>query len=101
VDEPEQYQLFDRREYTYGVFVAKMNRAIDLLVCYDQRAGAEDLNRDRTRVLKAIADMVNPASADVKELLRLTPECSDLAVDELACEIVQRAIKRRATKEEQ
>jgi len=44
------------------------------------------------RVLTAISDRVNPAPADLEELLRFTPECSALPIDELACEVVQRAI---------
>ena len=44
------------------------------------------------RVLTAISDRAHPAPADVQELLRFAPECSALPVDELACEVVQRAL---------
>jgi len=44
------------------------------------------------RVLAAISDRANPAPVDVQELLRLAPECADLPIDELACEVVHRAI---------
>ena len=49
-----------------------------------------------TRVLMAIMDKGKPEPCDVEELRRFAPDCSDLPVDELACEVVQRAVKRRA-----
>ena len=49
-----------------------------------------------TRVLMAIVDRGKPEPCDVEELQKFAPECSDLPVDELACEVVQRAVKRRA-----
>jgi len=47
------------------------------------------------RVLMAITDRVEPTPTDVAELHRIAPECSDLPLDELACELVQRALKKR------
>ena len=48
------------------------------------------------RVLAAISDDLNPAPSDVEELLQFAPECSTLPIDELACLVVQRALKKRA-----
>jgi hypothetical protein len=46
-DEPEQYQLFDRPEYSYRVFVTNMKEGVDRLVWfYNQRAGAENLIKE-------------------------------------------------------
>ena len=46
-------------------------------------------------MLVAIMDGVNPERLDVEELQRFAPDCSDLPIDELACEVVQRAVERR------
>lgn len=48
------------------------------------------------RVLAAMSDKINPALGDVQELRRFAPECSALPNDELACVVVQRAVKKRA-----
>lgn len=52
-------------------------------------------HRNRYGALVAIMDGVNPARVDVEELQSFAPDCSDLPIDELACEVVQRAVKRR------
>jgi hypothetical protein len=52
--------------------------------------------RTALRVLMAITDRAQPDPVDVEELRRVAPECSALATDELACEVVQRALQKRA-----
>lgn len=47
------------------------------------------------RVLKAILEKHDPAPADVAELRRLAPSLSDAPLDELACDVIQRALKGR------
>jgi hypothetical protein len=47
------------------------------------------------RVLMAITDRVEPPPTDVAELHRIAPECADLPLDELACELVRRALEKR------
>jgi len=45
--EPEQYQLFETREYLYRVFVTNMSHPVDVLVwVYNQRGGAENLIKE-------------------------------------------------------
>jgi hypothetical protein len=49
------------------------------------------------RVLHAINMKETPNDEDVEELQRLEPLLADTAeLDELACEVIQRALKRRA-----
>lgn len=48
------------------------------------------------RVLNAITAGVDPERHDVEELRGLAPDCPDLPVDDLAFEVVRRAVKRRA-----
>ena len=48
------------------------------------------------RVLMAITDRVRPAAEDIRELRRLAPLFVDMAPDELACEVIQLALKNRA-----
>ena len=47
------------------------------------------------RVLDALNSKSAPADADVAELRRLAPLFSHLPVDELACDVIQQALKRR------
>ena len=44
------------------------------------------------RVLTAILNDRKPSPDDVAELRRLAPDCADLPFDELACEVVWRAL---------
>jgi hypothetical protein len=48
------------------------------------------------RVLTAITNRQHPASADVEELRRLAQDSSRLPPDELACEVIQGALRRIA-----
>ena len=49
------------------------------------------------RVLHAINMKEAPNNEDIEELQRLEPLLADTAeLDELACEVIQRALKRRA-----
>lgn len=50
------------------------------------------------RVLLAITDDANPDPDDIEELLKVAPEYSDLPFDELACEVIHRALEMRAAK---
>jgi hypothetical protein len=47
------------------------------------------------RVLQAISDWGNPEDRDVSDLRRLTPEYGACAIDELACEVIQRALENQ------
>jgi hypothetical protein len=48
------------------------------------------------RVLMAITDRQLPAPEDIRELRRLSPLFADRPPDELACEVIQLAMKNRA-----
>jgi hypothetical protein len=48
------------------------------------------------RVLTAITNRQHPEPTELEELRRLAPQSSDLPPDELACEVIQRGIKRSA-----
>lgn len=48
------------------------------------------------RVLTAITEKRHPEPADVEELRRLDPLLRDMPLDELACDVIQQALKRRA-----
>jgi hypothetical protein len=48
------------------------------------------------RVLTALNDRRTPNPADVQELRRLAPLMQNDPLDELACEVVQQAMRRRA-----
>ena len=49
------------------------------------------------RVLTALNEKQAPATEDVEELRSLAPpDARDLPLDELACEVIQAALKRRA-----
>jgi hypothetical protein len=48
------------------------------------------------RVLSAMAAGQEPALHDVWELRRLAPHSAAAPLDELACEVIQQALKRRA-----
>jgi hypothetical protein len=47
------------------------------------------------RVLSALTEKQNPDAHDVEDLRRLAPDCESLALDELACEVIQRALRTR------
>lgn len=49
------------------------------------------------RVLTAMMEKLKPSVDDVDELRRLAPEWSHLALDELACQVVQASLQRRAS----
>lgn len=48
------------------------------------------------RVLSALNEKQRPDRQDVAELRRLAPDDALNDTDELACEVIQRALKRRA-----
>lgn len=48
------------------------------------------------RVLSAINEKRYPDPKDVDELRRWAPLSADVPIDELACEVIQQAINRRA-----
>ena len=48
------------------------------------------------RVLMAVTDRQLPAPEDMSELRRLAPLFADMPPDELACEVIQSALKNRA-----
>jgi hypothetical protein len=47
------------------------------------------------RVLNAVTERVQPAAADIDGLLSFAPDLTKLPPDELACEVIQRAMKRQ------
>lgn len=47
------------------------------------------------RVLTAITEKSGPAANDVRGLLEFAPDLMNLPPDELACEVIQRAMKRQ------
>lgn len=49
-----------------------------------------------SRVLTALGDRREPDPQDVYELRRLDPLMGDMPLDELACDVIQQALKRRA-----
>jgi hypothetical protein len=48
------------------------------------------------RVLMALSEHQHPDKADVKALKSYAPLLADGPLDELACDVVQQALKRRA-----
>ena len=48
------------------------------------------------RVLTALGEHRHPDAADVKALKAYAPLLADAPLDELACDVVQQALKRRA-----
>jgi hypothetical protein len=48
------------------------------------------------RVLTALGDHQCPDPADVEGLKRYAPLLADTPLDELACEVIQQALRRRA-----
>jgi len=48
------------------------------------------------RVLTAITEHRNPEPADLEELHRLLPNRPELSDDELACEVIKRALRQRS-----
>ena len=47
------------------------------------------------RVLTALTEKIAPDPADVEALRRLAPSRDHAHLDELACEVIQQALKRR------
>ena len=48
------------------------------------------------RVIMAITDRQLPTPEDIEELRRLAPLFAHMPADELACEVIQLALKKRA-----
>jgi hypothetical protein len=48
------------------------------------------------RVLTAISERTNPEPADIETLKSYAPLLADAPDDELACDVIQQAIRRRA-----
>jgi hypothetical protein len=48
------------------------------------------------RVLAALSEKLPPPSADIEELRRIAPGGDDVPLDDLACEVIQRAVRARA-----
>ena len=48
------------------------------------------------RVLAALNEKRDPTPADIDELRGLAPDFSATGLDELACEVIQRALRHRA-----
>jgi hypothetical protein len=48
------------------------------------------------RVLGALTEKQQPAEKDVAELRRLAPQSDAAETDELACEVIQQALRARA-----
>ncbi len=48
------------------------------------------------RVLTAVTERTPADEADLAELRRYAPDAANLPPDELACEVIQRALKARA-----
>ena len=48
------------------------------------------------RVLQAITRRHSPEPADIAELRRLAPLLIDGPLDEMACDVIEQALKRRA-----
>jgi hypothetical protein len=46
------------------------------------------------RVLNAINERRHPQPTDIEELRRLAPASADMALDDLACAVIRRAIER-------
>jgi len=55
-----------------------------------------DAMNTAVRVLKAITENRNPDPADADELRRLAPLLADGPLDELACDVIQKALERCA-----
>jgi hypothetical protein len=49
------------------------------------------------RVLSAIVEKRSPEPADVEQLRSLAPPLATVSVEEIACEVVQLALKNRAS----
>ena len=48
------------------------------------------------RVLAALSERQIPSAADIAQLKAYVPECAGTPLDELACEVIQQALKKRA-----
>ena len=48
------------------------------------------------RVLKTLVERQTPNSEDLKKLRQFAPEKAHAELDELACDVLQRALKQRA-----
>jgi hypothetical protein len=53
------------------------------------------------RVLVALGEHQAPDQADVDELRSLDPLMNDMPLDDLACDVIQQALKRRAELKQQ
>ena len=49
------------------------------------------------RVLTAISDHREPSPADVEALRRYAPGLSEAPIDEVVCDVIQHALRRRAS----
>jgi hypothetical protein len=56
----------------------------------------KDALKTALRVLTALGDKHQADPADVAELQRLAPSLADTPLDELACEVIQQALRQRA-----
>ena len=63
--------------------------------------GTMQVMRAALRVLTAISDRQEPDSADVRALKAYAPPLCNAPLDELACEVIQKALMRRAEIREQ
>ncbi len=52
------------------------------------------------RVLGAITEGREPGANDVEELQRLSPLHEDLGLEQLSCEVIREALKRREKRRE-
>ena len=48
------------------------------------------------RVLKPLTERTQPAPGGVEALLRVAPQVENSGLDELICDVIQQALKRRA-----
>jgi hypothetical protein len=56
----------------------------------------KDAMKVALRVLTALGDHREPYQADIAELRRIAPDKAAASIDELACDVIQRAIRHRA-----
>ena len=57
-----------------------------------------DAIRVALRVLAALTEYRNPDPEDVEKLHQLAPPTADASLDEMACAVVEEALKRRREK---
>jgi len=56
----------------------------------------KDAMKVALRVLTALGEHQEPVQEDIAELRRIAPDRATASVDELACDVIQRAIRHRA-----